>query len=321
MRAIYIEKFGGPEVLQIGDRPKPEPGVGEVLVKVHAASINPRDWLLQAGKYQFKSMLGPFPIVLGSDFSGVVEAVGPGTSHFKSGDAVFGMQSRMGAFAEWIVVPEELLAAKPSGVTHADAAAIPCAGLTAYQALTNIGKLSKDGSIVINGAAGGVGTYAIQIAKILGANVTAVASQANLVRCRELGADAVIDYAADDFTKIVREQDVVFDAAGRSSFERSARVLKRRGRYISTVPSAKVSAAVVSTAIRTLGGVLPGPRAHAVFVRGRSADLSVIAGWTADRRIRSAVAGIYPFGDAAKAFEQSRTWHTPGKLVLEFVAS
>ena len=317
MRAIYIDRFGGPEVLRVGERPKPRAAEGQVLVRVHAASVNPRDWLLQAGKYQFKSMLGPFPLILGSDFSGVVESVGPRTSRFKSGDAVFGIQSRMGAFAEWIAVPEDLLAAKPTGVTHGEAAALPCAGLTAYQALTGIGKLSEGGSVVINGAAGGVGTYAIQIARILGANVTAVASKANLARCRELGADTVIDYAADDFTKTVRDQDIVFDAVGRSSFEKSTRVLKRRGKYISTVPTGKVGAAVVTTALRTLGGVLPGPRAHAVMVRGRPADLSVLAGWAADGRIRSGAHTLH-FSEAAKAFEQSRTWHTAGKLVLEF---
>jgi NADPH:quinone reductase-like Zn-dependent oxidoreductase len=321
MRAAYIEQYGGPEVLVLGDRPKPTPSRGEVLVKVHAASVNPRDWLLREGKYPFKKALGPFPIILGSDFSGVVASVHPSVTLFKPGDSVFGMQSKMGAFAEWIAVPETLLAAKPPEVTHEEAAAIPCAGLTAYQALVGIGGLPEGGTVLINGASGGVGSYAIQIAKKIGAHVTAVASGANADLCSRLGAHAVLDYAGADFTKTIREQDIVFDAAGRSGFAASARVLKPSGHYITTVPSGAAVAAVTTSAVRTLGGLLPGKRAHVVLVRGRVEDLRTLAAWVREGQVRSVVGDKYDFADVAAALAKSKTWHTSGKLVLNLQSS
>lgn len=320
MKAICIDRFGGPEVLSYRDIAKPIQGDREVLVRVAAASVNPRDWLLQEGRYQFKSALGPFPIVLGSDFSGVVEAVGRGVSRFKAGDAVFGMQSRMGAFAEWIAVPEAILAAKPSEMSHADAAAIPCAGLTAYQALVTIGGLRAGQAVLVNGATGGVGSYAVQIAKQLGGRVTAVASRHNADLCRDLGADQVIDRSTDDFTAIVRDQDIILDAVGRSNFAKCKPVLAAGGHYITTIPSASAARAAVMTGVLSLGGLLPTRRCHMALVRSRPADLKAIAALVVAGRVRTLLAAKFPLADAHKALAHSKSWHTTGKLVIEIGA-
>jgi NADPH:quinone reductase-like Zn-dependent oxidoreductase len=317
MKAICIERFGGPEVLAYRDVAKPIPRSSEVLVRVAAASVNPRDWLLQEGRYQFKSTLGPFPIVLGSDFSGTVEAVGTGVSRFKVGDEVFGMQSRMGAFAEWIAVSERILASKPREVSHSVAAAIPCAGLTAYQALVTIGKLRTGQAVLVNGATGGVGSYAVQIARALGGRVTAVASQHNADLCLDLGADQVIDRATTDFTAVVREQNIILDAVGRSNFAKCKPILAARGHYITTIPNASVARAAVTTSALSLGGLLPTRRCHMVLVRSRPADLEAIAALVAAGRVQNLLAQKFPLADAAKALAHSKSWHTTGKLVLE----
>ena len=317
MKAICIERFGGSEVLKYRDVSKPTPGNGEVLVRVSAASVNPRDWLLQEGRYQFKSALGPFPIVLGSDFSGTVETLGNEVSRFKVGDEVFGMQSRMGAFAEWIVAPESILAMKPREMSHADAAAIPCAALTAFQSLVNIGRLRSGQSVLVNGATGGVGGYAVQIAKALGGRVTAVASQRNADLCRNLGADQFIDRATMDFNAVVREQDIILDAVGRSNFSKCKRALASGGHYVTTTPNASVARTVVTTSILSMGGVLPVRRCHMVLVRSRPSDLDTIAALAVEGRVRSLVAKTFPLADAANALADSKGWRTTGKLVLQ----
>jgi len=316
MKAICISRYGGPEVLQYLEVAKPIPRRGEVLVRVMAAAINPRDWLLQAGRYQFKSALGRFPIILGSDFSGIVEARGPGTSRFDVGDQVFGLQSRMGAFAEWIAVPEAVLAKKPGAISHVDAAAIPCAGLTAYQSLTTIGRLRAGQSVVINGASGGVGSYAVQIGKALGAHVTAVTSRHNVDLCKQLGADEVIDYTTRDFTLSARDQDVILDAVGRSSFVKCKSMLAADGRFISTVPNGAIARATFATGLLSLGGLLRRRRCHMVLVRARSADLDAIAALMVAGHVRSVIAETFPLADAAAALSRSKSWHTAGKLVL-----
>lgn len=316
MKAITIARFGGPEVLTYRDVDMPKPGRGEVLVRVVAASVNPRDWVLQEGRYRFKTFLGPFPLTLGSDFSGVIDAAGPGASRFRPGAQVFGLQSRMGAFAEWIAVPEKLLAAKPDVISHTDAAAIPCAGLTAYQSLVTLGKLESGQSVLINGGAGGVGSYAIQIAKALGAHVTAVASARNAELCRQLGAGDVIDYATVDFTQTVRRQHIVLDAVGRSSFEKCRAVLAPGGHYITTVPAGQAALAALKTATLSLMGFNP-RRCHAVLVRSRPADLDALIALMLSGKLRSVIAETFPLARAPEALARSKSWRTAGKLVLQ----
>jgi len=163
MRAVFINRYGGVEVLEYGDQPRPIPRSGQVLVEVHAASVNPRDWLLREGRYVFRYLMRGFPMILGSDVSGVVVQSGPNTTRFRPGDAVFGMQTafgRMGGYAEYIAIDEWALAAKPANVSHEEAAAVPCAALTAYGALLQVGRTTAGSRVAIIGASGGVGTYA-----------------------------------------------------------------------------------------------------------------------------------------------------------------
>ncbi|MBL4639058.1 MAG: NAD(P)-dependent alcohol dehydrogenase, partial [Kordiimonadaceae bacterium] len=202
MKAATIQKYGRTDVLEVSERDMPEPTSKQILVKVHAASINPRDWLLMRGLYVFGKLVEPFPITLGSDMSGTVTKVGSAVSSLKEGDAVFGMQplkGKFGAFADFIAINASAVALKPNSLSHADAAAMPCAGMTSYQAIKDIAKLKPGQTILINGASGGVGSYAVQFAKAVGAHVVAVCGPTNKELCLSLGADEVINYKEEKF--------------------------------------------------------------------------------------------------------------------------
>lgn len=323
MKAISIRKYGGTDVLDYVERPHPTVEDSKVVVRVHSASINPRDWLLMRGKYPFRFLTPPFPLTLGSDVSGVVESLGPNARRFTPGDAVFGMQSAtggMGAFAEYVVMPENVLAEKPESVSHDEVAAVPCAGLTAYQALKRIGRVDAGDNVLVNGASGGVGTYAIQIAKLLGAEVTAVASDGNRQLCTTLGADRFIDYKNTDFTKSRGKYHLVFDVIGRSSPSKCKNILTKSGRFITTVPKpATITQAIISPVSRLLS-LGKRPSVHVVLVRASSADLKELAEWLAKGSLRSVIDSTYPLSDAREAFEKSQTWRTRGKIVLHVTA-
>ena len=319
MNAVYITKYGGSDQLVYGPLPRPEPKSGQVLVRVRAAAVNPRDWIVRDGRYVFKFALPRFPIILGSDVSGDVVECGP-TSRFRIGDAVFGMQplvGGMGAYAEYVAIDETALAGKPPSISHVDAAAVPCAGLTAWQALVNIGGVGQGARVTVCGASGGVGSYAVQFARTRGAHVTAVCSAPNADLARSLGANAVTDYKAVHFTKVVGKQDIVFDAVGRDTFRVVAPVLARGGRYITTIPS--VSSALTSLVTGALRVATLGrkPSAHLVLVRARGDDLAQIATLMAQGRVKSLIDSRYPLADARAAQERSRSWRSRGKIVLE----
>jgi len=201
MKAIVAPKYGSPDVLELREVEKPNPKANEVLVKIHAAAVNAGDWhLLRADPFLIRLMYGllaPKHPILGSDMAGTVEAVGSGVTQFQVGDEVFG--SGLGAFAEYAAVPERRLALKPTGLSFEEAAAIPVAAVTALQALRDKGQIQPGMKVLINGASGGVGTYAVQIAKALGAEVTGVCSTGKMEMVRSLGADHVIDYTQEDF--------------------------------------------------------------------------------------------------------------------------
>lgn len=265
-------------------------------------------------------MLPPFPLTLGSDMSGVVEAVGPKVERFRPGDGVFGMQDPkggMGAFAEYAVLREKVLAAKPGNVSHEDAAAVPCAGLTAYQALKYIGRVSRNDDVLINGASGGVGSYGVQFAKQLGARVTAVSSAMNADLCASLGADRLIDYKTQGFTAVPTKYHVVFDAVGRSSLQKCHAILRRTGRYITTVPS--LAAALTALKSRLAWTIFLGrrPTSHIVLVHSSARDLEQIAAWLSDGKVQSVIDSHYPLSDARDALERSKTWRARGKILLD----
>ena len=322
MHAVFISQYGGNEVLRYGELPRPVAKQGQVLVRVRAASVNPRDWIIREGRYVFKFALPAFPIILGSDISGEVVACGPSASRFRPGDAVFGMQSLrggMGAYAEYIAIDEAALAAKPETVSHVEAAAVPLAGLTAWRAVSRIGRVGPNAKVTVCGASGGVGSYAVQFAKAFGAHVTGVTSGANVDLVLSLGADAVVDYKSEHFTGTVNHQDLVFDAVGRDSFARCLQVLAPGGRYISTIPGLKSAAEALTSQALRLASFGRRPSAHLVLVRANAEDLARIADLMQKNRVRSLIDSRFPLPEAHRALQRSRTWRSRGKIVLEVV--
>src|ERR1700759_1111420 len=239
MKAAYIERHGGPEVLKYGDMPDPVAGPGQVVVDIAAASVNGADWKVRDGK---SGQLSRFPYILGRDFSGVVSAVGDGVTDLRVGDEVFAVcdTGQEGAYAEKIAIKAAIVAKKTPALSHVDAAALALAGLTAICTVEDTLKLKKGETILIQGGAGGVAAFAIQLAKHLGARVITTASAANHDYVRSLGADEIIDYNKTDFTKVVKDCDAVFDTVGGDVAQRSFAVLKPGGRaaFIGSGPQA-----------------------------------------------------------------------------------
>jgi len=236
MKAIVYRCYGNPEVLKLEEIAKPSPADDRVLVKVHAASVNPLDWHYMQGKpYIMRAMAGvgkPDSILMGADFAGTIETVGKNVTRFKPGDEVFG--DRDGAFGEYVSVRENgAIASKPSNMTMEQAAAVPVAGITALQALRDKGKLQSGQKVLINGASGGVGTFAVQIAKTYGADVTGVCSTKNVEMVKSLGADHVIDYTKEDFTQGSVRYDLIIDNVGSHTLSEYRHVLKPNGALVS----------------------------------------------------------------------------------------
>lgn len=320
MKAVYIKNYGGVEVLEYGDVPKPRPKKGQVLVEVHASSVNPRDWLLREGKYVFRYIMPPFPLILGSDISGVVVDVGQNTSRFKPGDSVFGMQTPfggMGGYAEYIAIDESALAHKPPKISHQEAAGVPCAALTAYAALQDIAKIKAGTFVTIIGASGGVGAYAVQLAKAFGATVTAVTSTANIEFVKLLGADKVIDYKKEKFNSLLSNQDVVFDTIGRENLSKCRQVLNQSGRYITTIPNLQnLFEALYSNFIR-LFSPNNSRSAHTVLVPANGLMLEKIASLMVESKVFTTIDSIFSLSETKLAHEKSRSWRTRGKIILQ----
>lgn len=238
MKAIFYKSYGTAEVLKMGELPKPSPTENEVLVKIHATGLNRADWYLLTGRpLMLRAEAGLFrpknPII-GSDVAGVVEAVGKNVTRFEVGDAVYGDLSEDGrsGLAEYVCAPEDVLAHKPSNLTFEEAAAVPMAAMTALQGLVDNGNIQAGQSVLINGASGGVGTYAVQIAKAMGAEVTAVCSTSKIEMVRQIGADYVIDYTKEDFTKSGKQYDLIFAPNGFQTLAEYRDVLKPAGIYV-----------------------------------------------------------------------------------------
>jgi NADPH:quinone reductase-like Zn-dependent oxidoreductase len=306
MRAVSQDVLGGPEVLRLVEVDRPEPGLSEILVRVHAAGMNPVDWKQRARS----TFVGPPPFVLGWDVSGVVEATGFGVTLFQPGDEVFGMlpfPKGAGSHAEYAIGPTRAFAAKPGGLSHVQAAALPLAGLTAWQALADTARLAPGQRVLIHAAAGGVGHLAVQIAKARGAHVIGTASAGNHELLRDLGADELIDYRDTDFAAAVTGADVVLDTVGGDYPARSLRTLREGGLLISLLP---VGAGVVAEAARR------GVRAQVMLVEADHGGMAALADLVAGGRLRPVVAGTFPLAGAAKAHELGETGHVAGKLVL-----
>jgi NADPH:quinone reductase-like Zn-dependent oxidoreductase len=307
MKAIRVHEYGGPEVLRYEEAPRPEPGPGEVLVRIRAAGVNPVDWKVREGRRR-EALAYRMPFVPGWDVSGVVEAIGPNVTMLNRGDEVYGYPSvvRNGAYAEYTVVPEAELALKPRSIDHVLAASVPIAALTAWQGLFDAGGLRTDQKVLIHGGAGGVGSFAVQLARWKGAFIVATASGRNQEFLRNLGADLTIDYEKTRFDRLVCDADVVFDTIGNETLQRSWKVLKKGGVLVSTVeePSAEKAAA-------------HGVRAVLVSTRADTAELAEIAKLVDAGMVRPIVEAVFPLNEARRAQELSQTGHARGKIVLE----
>lgn len=301
IKAVRIHSFGGPEALSFDDMLPPEPGPNEVLVRVHAAGVNPVDWKVREGQ------LGPLPLprTLGCDLSGVVEALGPGVTDFFVGQSVFGHSSYGGAFAELVAVPVSGLAPKPPSVDDIEAAATPLCALTAWQALFELADIQSRQRILIHGGAGGVGMFAVQLALRSGAWVIATCSGRNLSFLRRLGAQQVIDHTAARFEDAVKGVDVVLDLVGGETQDRSWKVLKTGGRLVSTVSMPSQQKAF-----------LCGVRAWKIQTQTRADELTLIGDFIAHGEIKVMVDKVLPLYRAPEALEMSRCGHSRGKIVL-----
>jgi NADPH:quinone reductase-like Zn-dependent oxidoreductase len=313
MKAISQESLGGPEVLVLVDVEKPAPLPTEVLVKVHAAGVNPVDWKTRAGG-GMAGVLGAPPFILGWDVSGVVEEVGFGVTTFKPGDEVYGMPwfpRAASAYAEYVTAPSRHFARKPTNLGHVEAAALPLAVLTAWQALVDTAGVQAGQRVLVHAAAGGVGHLAVQIAKAKGAYVIATASAAKHAFLRELGADEVVDYTTTAFEDVVSDVDVVLDLVGDSTGVRSIGVLAPGGLLVA-VPGG-VSPELAEAA------ELAGRRVTPFLVEPDHAALAEITALVEAGKLTVAVDSVLPLAEAAKAHELGETGRTRGKIVLSVV--
>ena len=307
MKAVRVHQYGGPEVLKYEEAPRPNPGPGEVLVRIRAAGVNPVDWKVREGHMR-EALAYRMPFVPGWDVSGVVEATGPNVTQLNTGDEVYGYPSvvRNGAYAEYAVVPEAELALKPRSVDHVEAASVPMAALTAWQGLFDAGDLRTDQKVLIHGGAGGVGSFAIQLARWRGAFITATASGRNQEFLRNLGADLTIDYEKSRFDRLVCDVDLVLDTVGGDTLRRSWKVLKKGGILVSTVEAPDAGLAQVHDV-----------RAALVDTQANPAQLAEIAGLVDAGMVRPIVEAVFPLNEARNAQELSQTGHARGKIVLK----
>jgi NADPH:quinone reductase-like Zn-dependent oxidoreductase len=306
MKAIRIHNYGGPEVLKYEDAPRPQPQAGEVLVRVHAAGVNPIDWKVREGEMK-DFWPHEFPLILGWDMSGVVEELGKGVSRFKIGDEVYGLPdpTRGGAYADHIVVRETELALKPDSLHHIRAAAVPLAVLTAWQALFDTAELQPGQRVLIHAGSGGVGHFAVQLAKWKGAYVFATASTKNQDLLRKLGVDEPIDYTQQRFENVARNIDIVLDTIGGETQERSWSVLMKGGVLVSLVqPPSEEKAKEL------------GVRAAFLGAKPNGEELAEIAKIIDAGKLAPVIDRILPLSEARRAHELSQSGHVRGKIVL-----
>ncbi len=305
MKAVVAHEYGGPEVLKYEDAPRPEPKENELLVRVIACGVNPADPLVVTGRLA-KEFGTHLPLIPGYDVAGVVEKTGAKVTKFKKGDAVYGYALFGGGWAEYAVLAENEAALKPKTTTFTDAAAVPLAALTAWQALIDIAKLSAGQTVLIHGGSGGVGSFAVQIAKARGAKVIATASMANQDLLKQLGADVAIDYTKTKFEEVAKDVDVVFDTVGRDTLARSYAVVKKGG-IVATIVSRPDQAQLDKYGIR----------GTSIWSHPDGNELAEITKLIEAGKIKPIVSQTFPLIDAVRATQQAETHHTRGKLVLK----
>jgi len=317
MKAVVYEAYGPPEVLKIVEIEKPEVPDDEVLVRVCASSVNIAEWYGMTGLFLARlggGLVRPKDTRLGTDFAGVVEAVGKNVSDFKPGDEVFGGSN--GAYAEYVTVGKEI-APKPANLTFEEAAAVPIAGLTALQGLRDYGKIQPGQKVLINGASGGVGTFAVQIAKAFGAEVTAVCSTRNIECAHSLGADHVVDYTREDFTRTGQKYDLLFDVIGSQSWSACRRVLKPNATVVLVggprTPVIGPLGHITKMRLTSLGS---GRKVVFFVAKFTPEDLMVLKTLLETGKVKPFVERTYPLPQIADAMRYLGTGHAQGKLVI-----
>lgn len=311
MKSVVIQEYGGAEKLQLLDIDKPTVAAEEVLVSVHGASVNPVDWKIRRG--DLKIMTGwRFPKVLGVEVAGVVDAVGSKVTSLQIGNEVFGLLNPLkgGAYAEYVTTKATNLVRKPRNLSFQEAAVVPATGLTAFQALIEIGKLGPEQHVLINGASGGVGHMAVQVVKAVGATVTAVCSQRNLAFCQSLGADHVIDYGETDLSTLHAEYDVVFDTVGNCSFSGIKSVLKDGGYYVTTRPTLTISL------FGAFANFFRARKLKAVSVRPDAEQLTKLRGWIEQGQLMPVIDRVFKMEDMAAAHQYSESGKVVGKIAI-----
>ena len=323
MKAIVYTQYGSPDVLELQDVDRPVPKNDEVLIKVHAAAANAADWrLMRADPFFVRFMAGmrkPKNPILGSDVAGRVEAVGPHVTQFQVGDAVFGdlSGSGCGGFAEYVCAPESLLAAKPANLGFAETAAVPMAAVTALQGLRDVGQIQAGQKVLINGASGGVGTFAVQLAKFYAAEVTAVCSTSKMEMARSLGADHVIDYTQEDFTRNGQRYDLIFAANGSRSLSDYARSLTSTGVFV--VAGGSMSQLFQTMLLGPMKSKSNGKTFRSFTAEPSQADLAFVAELIEAGDVTPVIDRRFPLDETPHAIRYLEEGHARGKIVITVV--
>ncbi len=309
MKAVMIKEYGDASVLNYTGVKRPEPKADEVLVKVHVAAVNPVDWKMRDGLGEMFGL--KLPIILGCEIAGTIEDVGADVKKFKTGDEVFGYISlaRNGGYAEYVIAKESEIVKKPEDIDFENAAAIPVGALTSWQAIFGAAKLESGQKILIHGAAGGVGSMAVQLAKAKGAYIVATASGKNEEFVKDLGADEIIDYTRVKFETVVKDVDVVFDTIGGDTQTRSFQVLKKGGFLVSTVSPPSLESAEKF-----------GVKAEMIRVQPNAEQLAEITKLAEEGKLKTRVETVLPLSEVKKAHALSEGGHTRGKIVLQLLS-
>ena len=313
MRAIVYSRFGGPEALELRDLPEPRPRDDEILVRVHAAGFNPVDWKLLRGEFRFMAR-GPWPRPAGMEFAGRVAAIGSCVQRFKVGDAVHGaldpFKTRRGTFAEFVCARESEVALMRDGLSFSEASVLHGAGISAVDCLRRLGEARAGQRVLILGAAGGIGTFAIQLAKLWGLHVTAVCRERAITLVRGLGADQVVAFDLVDPLRLGERFDLILDAAAKYSFGRCAHLLTGRGIYVNSMPGPRMFFDALRT--RLFGG----RRARFLMVRVNEASIAEIGRLAAEKKFKAVVGHAFPLAQTRAAYELSLAGHVSGKIVI-----
>lgn len=312
MKAIVMTKYGEPEVLKITNLSRPKISKDQVLVEVYASSVNPVDWKIRNGSLKL-FMRKKLPCVLGGDIAGRIVEVGNNVQFFRVGDEVFGKIDilKNGAYAEYVATSASHLALKPQKMNFIEAATLPLAGLTALQALRNMGKIRKGMSVLVNGCSGGVGSFALQLVKAFGCKATGVCSTRNVAFAKQLGADRVIDYTKEDFHLEQEDYDIFFDVIGNQEYSKVKHILQRGGVFVTTLPSFNI------LLLGSIHNLVSSKKMKKIFVQESKEDLELLADFVDAGLLKTFIDKTYDIDEVARAHEYSETGRVVGKLSLK----